>query len=75
MRTKDLGEALSTQPPDDFKKTAAEAAVKTEHDRKWTATQKAKLQKKNSHLSTADNSLASRRAYSRYSELFLKQDV
>jgi len=50
--------------------TAAEAVVKTEHNRKWKATQKAKLQL---CLSAVCNSLASRRAYSRYSELlFLK---
>ena len=59
-------QALSIQPSRVFQNTSEIAVKQTDKARKRKATDKAKSQRKRSHYSGNDNTLNSRRAYSRY---------
>ena len=60
--------AVGTSPPQVYYSTATKAVQQAEHDRKRKASEKSKAQRKKTKYSSAaiDNSLISRRAYSRY---------
>ena len=58
--------AVLVEPSDVFKSTAADAAKRVEKDRKRKASHAAKTQRKKARYNSVDNSLSSRKAYSRY---------
>ena len=58
-------QALSVQPSDVFQEVSAAAVKETEKARKRKASENAKLQWKRARYSSNNNTLSSRRAYSR----------
>ena len=61
-------QALSIQPSHVFQNTSEVAVKQTDKTRKRKATDKAKSQRKRSRYNGNDNTLNSRRAYSRYNK-------